>query len=217
MSLFPGASNQRFSSALELISLVFEFCDALMEQLKEFELNDIQGFPNMRDDSLYASLLHFIINADYEPDRKKAFLLLQQIDSSTLSESLLDFQEMALQLLNSKHQSQIDAGILMSMIVYDTLKEKASGSLKFKLITDFVDIILAILKYNIAIAEQSLWKCAIENPIYPYFSVFNNLIGIKKITFDFEYIVDLVERAIQPVLVVCADDSPGMTYIIFTK
>jgi hypothetical protein len=37
---------------------------------------------------------------------------------------------MALQLLNSKHQSQIDAGILMSMIVHDTFKEKAVGILE---------------------------------------------------------------------------------------
>jgi hypothetical protein len=73
---------------------------------------------------------------------------------------------------------------------------------------------LTILKSNIAVAKQNLLKCAIENPIYPYFSVFSNLIGINKIEFDIEYIVDLVQQAIQPVLVVCADDSPGMTYYL---
>lgn len=207
MSLFPGASIQRSSSSLEFISFIFEWHDSLKGQLVEFELGDIPGFPILFDDSLYGSLLHFMIHADYEPDRRKAFILLQKFDAATNFDSLIDCHEMSLQLLNSRHQSQIEAGILISMFVYESFQLKSSGP-------DFVENILEILQSNINIAEQNLWKCATETPIYPYLSVLKNLIVVKKISIEKELVVELAERAIQSVLVVCADDSPGRHFSI---
>lgn len=129
MSLFPGASIQRSSSSLEFISFIFEWHDSLKEQLIEFALDDIPGFPILFDYCLYGSLLHFIIHADYEPDRRKAFLLLQRFDTAPSFDPLMDFHEMYLQLLNSKHQSQIEAGILLSIFVYESGQLKKSGIL----------------------------------------------------------------------------------------
>ena len=77
-----------------------------------------------------------------------------------------------------------------------------------------MNTILEILESNIQIAEKNLWKCALENPIYPFLSVLNNLIGNKEIDIDRNLVVNLVHRAIHSVLVVCADDSPGMFVLV---
>ena len=130
MSLFPGANIQRSSSSLEFISIIFEWHDSLILQLEESDLDEIPGLPNFFDTALCQSLLHFIIHSDYEPDRRKSFNLLQRFNTTELFDSLHDNKEMVLKLLNSKHQSQIEGGILMSMVIFDSLNPNGVGMMK---------------------------------------------------------------------------------------
>ena len=145
MSLFPGASIQRSSSVLELISIIFEWHYSLLKQLAEYNLDQISGYPNFFDKKLLQTLLNFIIHADYEPDRRRAFVLLQRFDTADMFGSLLEGVEMTLMLLNSRHQSQIEAGILVSMVAFESLKEDGQGNM-FILIIRFCEHCSKIFK-----------------------------------------------------------------------
>jgi hypothetical protein len=80
-SLFPGASFQRSSFALELLSKILEWDEKPIDKSIIFSFESVENFPSLSTTAAQDSLLHFIIHGDYEPDRLKAFEIYKKLIS----------------------------------------------------------------------------------------------------------------------------------------